>query len=149
VTCSGFLWLKNGMAILSLIWGASWAMCTSPSIPLRTTQTTRERASPDQAGFMAFDLAAEILGGQRSGIRIEPATLMFYDPTARSCCAPGPNRLYRHKAAGHAGQLGKLFALCPGWRGIAGIGAHDAWHGGRIGGIGESSVADVRHSSAM
>src|SRR5215471_18607539 len=32
-------------------------------------------------------LAAEILGGQLAGIRIEPATLMFYDPTTRGAAA--------------------------------------------------------------
>jgi hypothetical protein len=79
----GLLWPKTGMAILSLI-GVRAGRCAlrHPSrcgLPRRP----RERASPDQAGFMAFDLAAEILGGQRSGIRIEPATLMFCPPTTR------------------------------------------------------------------
>ena len=37
-------------------------------------------------------LAAEILGGQLVGIRIEPNTLMFYDPATGCCCAPGPTR---------------------------------------------------------
>jgi hypothetical protein len=38
-------------------------------------------------------LAAEILGGQLVGIRIEPATLMFYDPTTRVLLRTRPNPL--------------------------------------------------------
>jgi transposase InsO family protein len=38
-------------------------------------------------------LAAEILGGQLIGIRIEPATLMFYDPTTRVLLRTRPNPL--------------------------------------------------------
>jgi transposase InsO family protein len=38
-------------------------------------------------------LAAEILGGQLVGIRIEPATLMFYDPTTRILLRTRPNPL--------------------------------------------------------
>jgi hypothetical protein len=38
-------------------------------------------------------LAAEILGGQLVGIRIEPATLMFYDPESRVLLRTRPNPL--------------------------------------------------------
>jgi len=38
-------------------------------------------------------LAAEILGGQLVGIRIEPATLMFYDPATRVLLRTRPNPL--------------------------------------------------------
>jgi transposase InsO family protein len=38
-------------------------------------------------------LAAEILGGQLVGIRIEPATLMFYDPQTRVLLRTRPNPL--------------------------------------------------------
>jgi transposase InsO family protein len=38
-------------------------------------------------------LAAEILGGQLAGIRIEPATLMFYDPGTRTLLRTRPNPL--------------------------------------------------------
>ena len=38
-------------------------------------------------------LAAEILGGQLVGIRIEPATLMFYDPGSRALLRTRPNPL--------------------------------------------------------
>ncbi len=37
-------------------------------------------------------LAAEILAGRRVSIRIEQATLMFFDPTPANCCAPVPTR---------------------------------------------------------
>jgi transposase InsO family protein len=37
-------------------------------------------------------LAAEILGGRRVTIRIEQATLMFFDPTPANCYAPDPTR---------------------------------------------------------
>jgi len=38
-------------------------------------------------------LAAEILGGQLAGIRIEPATLMFFDPATRILLRTRPNPL--------------------------------------------------------
>jgi hypothetical protein len=38
-------------------------------------------------------LAAEILGGQLVGIRLEPATLMFYDPESRVLLRTRPNPL--------------------------------------------------------
>jgi transposase InsO family protein len=38
-------------------------------------------------------LAAEILGGQLAGIRIEPATLMFFDPATRVLLRTRPNPL--------------------------------------------------------
>jgi hypothetical protein len=38
-------------------------------------------------------LAAEILAGRRVGIRIEPATLMFFDPETRVLLRTRPNRL--------------------------------------------------------
>jgi hypothetical protein len=38
-------------------------------------------------------LAAEILGGQLAGIRLEPATLMFYDPATRALLRTRPNPL--------------------------------------------------------
>jgi transposase InsO family protein len=44
-------------------------------------------------------LAAEILGGQLVGIRIEPATLMFYDPATRVLLRTRPNPLTREQAA--------------------------------------------------
>jgi transposase InsO family protein len=44
-------------------------------------------------------LAAEILGGQLVGIRIEPATLMFYDPTTRVLLRTRPNPLTRDQMA--------------------------------------------------
>jgi len=44
-------------------------------------------------------LAAEILGGQLAGIRIEPATLMFYDPTTRVLLRTRPNPLTPDQAA--------------------------------------------------
>ena len=49
-------------------------------------------------------LAAEILGGQLVGIRIDPATatLMFFDPLPGSCCAPAPARSPRTRPPGCA-----------------------------------------------
>jgi hypothetical protein len=44
-------------------------------------------------------LAAEILGGQLVGIRIEPATLMFYDPTTRALLRTRPNPLTPEQVA--------------------------------------------------
>jgi hypothetical protein len=43
-------------------------------------------------------LAAEILGGQLVGIRIEPATLMFFDPGTRVLLRTRPNPLTREQA---------------------------------------------------
>jgi hypothetical protein len=44
-------------------------------------------------------LAAEILGGQLVGIRIEPATLMFYDPESRVLLRTRPNPMTREQIA--------------------------------------------------
>jgi transposase InsO family protein len=44
-------------------------------------------------------LAAEILGGQLVGIRIEPATLMFFDPATRVLLRTRPNPLTPAEAA--------------------------------------------------
>jgi hypothetical protein len=44
-------------------------------------------------------LAAEILSGQLVGIRIEPATLMFYDPATRVLLRTRPNPLTHAQAA--------------------------------------------------
>jgi hypothetical protein len=44
-------------------------------------------------------LAAEILGGQLVGIRIEPATLMFYDPATRVLLRTRPNPLTPEQVA--------------------------------------------------
>jgi hypothetical protein len=43
-------------------------------------------------------LAAEILGGQLVGIRIEENTLMFYDPQSRTLLRTRPNPLTRDQA---------------------------------------------------
>jgi hypothetical protein len=43
-------------------------------------------------------LAAEILGGRRVGIRIEPATLMFYDLDTRELLRVRPNPLTMDQA---------------------------------------------------
>jgi hypothetical protein len=45
-------------------------------------------------------LAAEILGGRRVGIRVEAATLMFYDPPPGSCSAPDPTRPPPRRSSG-------------------------------------------------
>ena len=72
MACSGFLWPKNNMAILSLIGGASRATCTSPSIPLRTTGRSRERAMPARQLTEAADGEVALNGRcrkSRKGIR--------------------------------------------------------------------------------
>ena len=48
-------------------------------------------------------LAAEILGGRRVGIRIEPATLMFYDPATRELLRTRTNPLTPEQAKGLRG----------------------------------------------
>jgi hypothetical protein len=51
--------------------------------------------------------AAEILGGQLAGIRIEPVTLMFYDPESRTLLRTRPNLSEMFRTSVVGSQSGK------------------------------------------
>jgi hypothetical protein len=66
-------------------------------------------------------LAAEILGGRRVGIRIEPTTLMFYDLATRELLRTCKNPLPQTKSQACAAPCTALeFAACAMTCGLAG-----------------------------
>ena len=69
----------------------------SPLPPLEDGQAAEVDRPVSRGGLVSLGrhrlLAAEILGGQLVGIRIEPATLMFYDPASRALLRTRPNPL--------------------------------------------------------
>jgi len=69
----------------------------SPLPPIEDGQAVEVDRPVSRGGLVSMGhhrlLAAEILGGQLVGIRIEPATLMFYDPESRVLLRTRPNPL--------------------------------------------------------
>ena len=69
----------------------------SPLPPIEDGQAVEAGRPVSRGGLVSLGrhrlLAAEILGGQLVGIRIEPATLMFYDPASRALLRTRPNPL--------------------------------------------------------
>jgi hypothetical protein len=69
----------------------------SPLPPIEDGQAVEVDRPVSRGGLVSLGrhrlLAAEILGGQLVGIRIEPATLMFYDPESRVLLRTRPNPL--------------------------------------------------------
>jgi transposase InsO family protein len=69
----------------------------SPLPPVEDGQAVEVDRPVSRGGLVSLGrhrlLAAEILGGQLVGIRIEPATLMFYDPGSRALLRTRPNPL--------------------------------------------------------
>ena len=69
----------------------------SPLPPVDDGQAIEVERPVSRGGLVCLGphrlLAAEILGGQLVGIRIEPATLMFYDPATRVLLRTRPNPL--------------------------------------------------------
>jgi transposase InsO family protein len=69
----------------------------SPLPPIEDGQAVEADRPVSRGGLVSLGrhrlLAAEILGGQLVGIRIEPATLMFYDPGSRALLRTRPNPL--------------------------------------------------------
>ena len=69
----------------------------APLPPLEDGQAVEVERPVSRGGLVSLGrhrlLAAEILGGQLVGIRIEPATLMFYDPETRTLLRTRPNPL--------------------------------------------------------
>jgi hypothetical protein len=78
----------------------------SPLPPLEDGQAVEVERPVSRGGLVSLGrhrlLAAEILGGQLVGIRIEPATLMFYDPETRALLRTRPNPLTRLRWPGCA-----------------------------------------------
>jgi hypothetical protein len=74
----------------------------SPLPPLEDGHALEVERPVSRGGLVSLGrhrlLAAEILGGQLVGIRIEPAILMFYDPTTRTLLRTRPNPLTRDQA---------------------------------------------------
>lgn len=74
----------------------------SPLPPIEDGQAVEVDRPVSRGGLVSLGrhrlLAAEILGGQLVGIRIEPATLMFYDPESRVLLRTRPNPLTRDQA---------------------------------------------------
>ena len=74
----------------------------SPLPPIEDGQAVEVDRPVSRGGLVSLGrhrlLAAEILGGQLVGIRIEPATLMFYDPGSRALLRTRPNPLTREQA---------------------------------------------------
>jgi hypothetical protein len=70
---------------------------SSPLPPIEDGQAVEVDRPVSRGGLVSLGrhrlLAAEILGGQLVGIRIEPATLMFYDPESRTLLRTRPNPL--------------------------------------------------------
>jgi len=62
----------------------------------------RDKRTPSTPGAQKRRICfwSAILGGQLVGIRIEPATLMFYDPATRTLLRTRPNPLTRPKQPG-------------------------------------------------
>ena len=75
----------------------------SPLPPAAGTQAVEVERPVSRGGLVSLGnhrlLAAEILGGQLVGIRIEPATLMFFDPETRVLLRTRPNPLTPAEAA--------------------------------------------------
>jgi transposase InsO family protein len=71
----------------------------SPLPPIEDGDAVEVERPVSRGGLVSLGphrlLAAEILGGQLAGIRIEPATLMFYDPETRVLLRTRPNPLTR------------------------------------------------------
>jgi hypothetical protein len=69
----------------------------SPLPPIEDGDAVEVERTVNRGGSVALGqhivLAAEILGGRRVGIRIEPATLMFYDLDSRELLRTRPNPL--------------------------------------------------------
>jgi transposase InsO family protein len=69
----------------------------SPLPPIEDGQAVEVDRPVSRGGLVSLGrhrlLAAEILGGQLAGIRIEPATPMFYDPESRTLLRTRPNPL--------------------------------------------------------
>src|SRR5262249_42096821 len=69
----------------------------SPLPPAAGTQAIEAERPVSRGGLVSLGtrrlLAAKILGGQLVGIRIEPATLMFFDPATRVLLRTRPNPL--------------------------------------------------------
>jgi hypothetical protein len=70
---------------------------SSPLPPLEDGRAVEVDRPVSRGGLVSLGrhrlLAAEILGGQLTGIRIEPATLIFYDPESRILLRTRPNPL--------------------------------------------------------
>jgi transposase InsO family protein len=70
---------------------------SAPLPPIEDGQAIEVERPVSRGGLVCLGrhrlLAAEILGGQLVGIRIEPATLMFYDPATRVLLRTRPNPL--------------------------------------------------------
>ena len=69
----------------------------SPLAPAAGTSAVEVERPVSRSGLVSLGsrrlLAAEILAGQLVGIRIEPATLMFFDPGTRTLLRTRPNPL--------------------------------------------------------
>jgi hypothetical protein len=69
----------------------------APLPPAEDGQAIEVERLVSRGGLVCFGphrlLAAEILGGQLVGIRIEPATLMFFDPATRELLRTRTNPL--------------------------------------------------------
>jgi len=69
----------------------------SPLPPIEDGDAVEVERTVNRSGSVALGqhivLAAEILGGRRVGIRIEPATLMFYELDSRELLRTRPNPL--------------------------------------------------------
>jgi hypothetical protein len=77
-----------------------------PLPPAEPGQAVEVDRTVNRAGTVSLGqhliLAAEILGGRRVGIRIEQATLMFFDLDTRQLLRTRPNPLTRPTSAGFA-----------------------------------------------
>jgi transposase InsO family protein len=78
----------------------------SPLLPLEDGDAIEVERPVSRGGLVSLGphrlLAAEILGGQLVGIRIEPNVLMFFDPTTRVLLRTRPTRSPRPKWPGCA-----------------------------------------------
>lgn len=75
----------------------------SPLPPIEDGDAIEVERPVSRGGLVSFGphrlLAAEILGGQLVGIRIEPATPMFSDPATRVLLRTRPNATTRDQVA--------------------------------------------------
>jgi Integrase core domain len=82
----------------------------SPLPPVAAGQAVEVERPVSRGGLVSLGshrlLAAEILGGQLVGIRVEPATLMFFDPATRVLLRTRPNPLTPAETA-------RLRGACP------------------------------------
>jgi hypothetical protein len=90
-------------------------------------------------------LAAEILGGQLADIRIEPVTLMFYDPESRTLLRTRPNLSEMCRTSVVGSQSGKAQRQGQGRR-QAGSGAAELGHTTRPGSRAGRNSNDVASS---